>query len=181
MSIMVPFANGFEEIEAVTIVDVLRRAEINVITVSLEKKMVKGAHNIEFVTECNINDIDINELDGIILPGGMPGASNLRDNKKIINIVKELNENNKLIAAICAAPIVLEEAGIIKNRKITSYPGFESQLKSCKYNTERVVVEDNIITGRGPGTALEFALSILRYLKSYNFAEKIRKNMIASF
>ncbi len=181
MKIMVPFADGFEEIEAITNVDVLRRAEINVITISLEKKIVKGAHNIEFITEGNINDVDITQLEGIVLPGGMPGAVNLRDNKKIIDIVKELYKNNKLIGAICAAPIVLEKAGIINDKKVTSYPGFENKLKSCKYKSDRVVIDGNIITGRGPGTALEFALSIVRYLKNDKISEQIRKDMIANF
>ena len=181
MKIMVPFADGFEEIEAITNIDVLRRAEINVITISLEKKIVEGAHNIEFITEGNINDVDITQLEGIVLPGGMPGAVNLRDDKKIIDIVKELYKNNKLIGAICAAPIVLEKAGIINDKKVTSYPGFENKLKSCEYKSDRVVIDGNIITGRGPGTALEFALSIVRYLKNDKISEQIRKDMIANF
>ncbi len=181
MKIMVPFADGFEEIEAITNVDVLRRAEIDVLTVSLDKEIVTGAHNIEFLTDFNISNVDITELEGIILPGGMPSAANLRDNLKIINIVQELYKNNKLIAAICAAPIVLEKAGIIKNKKVTSFPGFESQLKSSVYKTDRVVIDNNIITGRGPGVALEFALAIVNYLKNDQIAYQIKKDMIAEF
>ncbi len=181
MKIMVPFADGFEEVEAITNVDVLRRAEIDVLTVTLDKETVIGAHNLEIITDYTLSNINITELDGIILPGGMPGAANLRNDLRIINIVKELYRNNKLIAAICAAPIVLEEAGIIKNRQITSYPGFESQLKSSVYKTDRIVIDNNIITGRGPGVALEFALAIVSYLKNDQIADQIKKDMIADF
>lgn len=181
MRILIPFADGFEEIEAITCVDVLRRADINVITASLKENVVRGAHRIEIITDLFIGDINTKELDGIILPGGLPGSVNLRNNGEIIKIVKELEQRNKLIAAICAAPLVLEEAGIITNRNITCYPGIEEELKSANYLEDRVVVDGNIITGKGPGAALEFAVKVVEYLLGENRAEMLRMSMITNF
>lgn len=181
MKILIPFADGFEEIEAVTNVDVLRRVGIEVISVTLNNKIVKGAHNIEFLTDCHISEINIEDFDGIILPGGMPGATNLRESKEVLNILKELDRKNKLIAAICAAPIVLKEADIIENINITSFPGFEDELKSGNYLRERVVVDGNVITGRGPGVTLEFAIAIVDYLLGDNVSKKVKKDMIVNF
>lgn len=179
MKIMIPFAAGFEEIEAITNIDVLRRAGIDVVTVSLnDNLLVKGAHSITFKADLNLKDIVSEELDGIILPGGMPGAANLRDNSKIIKILKNLNRENKLIAAICAAPIVLEEADVIQGKNVTSYPGFEDDLSSCNYISDRVVCDNNIITGRGPGAALEFALAIVNYLLDDETSDQLKEDMI---
>ncbi|MFW6282038.1 MAG: DJ-1 family glyoxalase III [bacterium] len=181
MDLFVPLAEGFEEIEAITIIDVLRRADINVITVSLNEKKVKGAHGIEVIAEESLEVLADRDFAGIILPGGMPGAENLKNNKRLIKIIKELFANKKLIGAICAAPIVLQEAGIIKNKDITSYPGFDKELFNCNYKTERVVRDDNIITSRGPGVALEFSISIVEYLKDEEIARKLMENMITNF
>ncbi|MFW6287331.1 MAG: DJ-1 family glyoxalase III [bacterium] len=179
MTIMVPLAAGFEEIEAVSNIDVLRRAGLKVITVSLnDELMVNGAHNIMFQADGKITDIGIDELDGIVLPGGMPGAVNLRDNGNVINIVKKLNDKNKLVAAICAAPIVLEKAGVIQSKNVTSYPGFEDELRAANYIPDMVVQDGNIITGRGPGAALEFALTIVKYLLDDEISDKLKKDMI---
>jgi len=181
VQILIPFADGFEEIEAITCVDVLSRADINVITASLKENVVRGAHRIEIVTDLFIDNINTSELDGIVLPGGMPGSINLQNSNEIIKIVKELYQNNKLIAAICAAPLVLEEAGIITNRNITCYPGIEEELKSANYLEDRVVVDGNIITGKGPGAALEFAVKVVEYLLGENRAEMLKNSMITTF
>ncbi|WP_018248553.1 DJ-1 family glyoxalase III [Orenia marismortui] len=181
MKIIIPLANGCEEIEAITNIDVLRRAGVEVETISLKGLEVKGAHNIIIKADKKIDELNIEEVGGIILPGGMPGAANLRDDKRIINIVQKLDQKNGLIAAICAAPIVLEAAGVIKDRPATSYPGFGQEMESCTYLQDRVVVDDNLITGRGPGVALEFALKIVELLVNKEKAEEIKAEMISNF
>ncbi len=179
--VIVPLAQGFEEIEAIASIDVLRRANIEIITVSLGDLKVKGAHDIVVLADKSIDEIDVNELDGILLPGGMPGSTNLRDDERVINIVKSLNENGKLISAICAAPIVLEKAGVLKGRKATSYPGFDEEMPSCNYTGDRVVVDNNVITGKGPGAALEFAFKIVNYLVGEKTVNKLKGEMFTGF
>ena len=166
MKILVFLAEGFEEVEALTVVDYLRRADVKVETVSItENQQVKGAHDIIVTADKRMSELgNSNQYDGVVLPGGMPGAANLRDNDKVIDIVQELNEDKKLVAAICAAPIILQKAGIISGREITSYPGFEDQLEGCKYSESSVVRDDNIITSRGASIAGDFAMAIVEYL-----------------
>lgn len=181
MKILIPFAEGFEEIEAITCVDVLRRADINVITASLKGNVVEGAHKVEIVTDLSLIDVNTKELNGIVLPGGMPGSINLQNSNEIINIIKELYQDNKLIAAICAAPIVLEKSGVINGRFVTCYPGIEKELKSARYCNDRIVVDENIITGKGPGAALEFAVTIVKHLLGNDKAKMLMKSMITMF
>lgn len=178
MNILVPLANGVEEIEAITNIDVLRRANINVITAALEKKEVKGSHDIIIKTDINISDIDPEKIDGIFLPGGMPGAVNLKRDKRVIEIIQQMDKENKLLSAICAAPIVLEKAGVLKGKNATSYPGFQKDMPSCNYMEDRVVIDGNIITGRGPGVAMEFALALVRYILGEEDAEKLKNAML---
>lgn len=173
--VCVLLANGFEEIEALTVVDVLRRANIECELASIEKEYVTGAHNITVKADILIDDIK--NVDMVILPGGMPGATNLRDDSRVINLIKHLLENNKKVAAICAAPIVLEKASVIDGECVTSYPGFENELKGANYKEDLVVVSGNIITSRGPATALEFAYTILKELGS-DKAEILREEML---
>lgn len=177
--IMLCLANGFEEIEALTVVDILRRANITCDMIALKDLNVKGAHNILVNADKTLSDVNANEYDGIVLPGGMPGSTNLRDSDEIIAIVKNFFEEGKLVAAICAAPIVLEKAGIIKNKDVTSYPGSISS-ESTKYNyKEDIVVRDgNIITSRGPATAMMFGYEILSYLGYSEIAEELKSGMM---
>ncbi|GAB6139135.1 DJ-1 family glyoxalase III [Halanaerobaculum tunisiense] len=179
--VIILLADGCEEIEAITNIDVLRRASVEVETVALDKLEVTGDHGITITADKNIDQVDLNQVTGIILPGGMPGAANLRDDQRVINIVRKLDRNNDLIAAICAAPIVLEEAGILKDRSVTSYPSFASNLPSCDYQVDRVVTADNLITGRGPGVALEFALEVVKYLVREEKVKKLKSNMLTNF
>lgn len=173
------FANGFEEIEALTVVDVLRRAEVQCDIVTLEGKEVLGAHNIAIKGDKVIGDY-LKDYDMIVLPGGMPGATNLRDNDAVIELIKYFNDNNKFIAAICAAPIVLAKAEVINNINITSYPGYEEDLKNGKYMEELVVVDGNIITSRGPATTLEFSYKLLEVLNC-DKAETLKNGMMYNF
>lgn len=173
--------NGFEEIEALTVKDVLERSKIKCHLVSTKGyEYVTGAHNItvkvdkmynyvskdELIIKENEEKIkSLNEYDMIVLPGGMPGAKNLAENQMVINEIKEFDKNNKLIGAICAAPaIVLTKAEIVNGRKVTSYPGMEQFLESANYSEELVVKDGNLITSRGPATALLFAYEIVKAL-----------------
>ncbi|WP_353095945.1 DJ-1 family glyoxalase III [Tissierella praeacuta] len=173
-------AEGFEEVEALTVVDYLRRMDVDVHIVSITKEYkVKGAHNIVVLADKTIDDIkDIESYDAVIIPGGLPGATNLRDNNKVIDIVKKINNDGKLAAAICAGPIVLEKAGIIKEKKVTSYPGFEGDLKDGVYIEQDVVRDGNIITARGPALAVNFAIEIVKYLLGEKEAEELKKDIL---
>lgn len=162
--VAVMLADGFEEVEALTVVDIIRRANIKCDMVSISNIEVKGAHDIVVKADKIISE-EVKEYDVIVLPGGMPGATNLRDNEDVINLVKWFNDNNKIVAAICAAPIVLGKAEIIEGKNITSYPGFESELTKGNYKENHVVVDGNIITSRGPATAMLFAYKILELLQ----------------
>jgi len=180
MKVMVFLANGFEEVEALTVVDYLRRMDIEVDTVSItQEKQVNGAHDIPVLADKTIDEIDeVDSYDGVVIPGGMPGATNLRDNPRVIEIVKEMDNKGKLAAAICAGPIVLEKAGVISGKKVTSYPGFEDQLSSGVYEQESVVRDQNIITARGPALAVDFAIEIVKYLLGQEKADELKKGIL---
>ncbi|NLJ41505.1 MAG: DJ-1/PfpI family protein [Clostridiales bacterium] len=177
---MVFLAQGFEEVEALTAVDYLRRMDIDAEMVSItDNKEVMGAHEIIVTADRTIEEIeDIDTYDGAVIPGGLPGATNLRDNPKVIEIVRKINENGKLVAAICAGPIVLDRAGIIKGKKVTSYPGFEDQLKGAVYEEQRVVTDGNIITARGPALAVYFAVEIVKYLLGEEKADELKRGIL---
>lgn len=174
--VCVLLAEGFEEIEALTVSDVMRRANIQCDLVSIKDKMVKSSHGV-IVEADKIFDENM-EYDLVVLPGGMPGAANLRDDERVITLLKNQNNNNKLIGAICAAPIVLGRAGLTKGLKMTSYPGFEDELPNCIYSEEAVVVDKNIVTSRGPATAILFAYKLLEKLGYSKEVEEIASGML---
>lgn len=178
--VLILLGEGFEEIEALTPVDYLRRMDIVVDTCSIGKeKKVAGAHNIIVEADKIIDEInDSRDYDAIIIPGGLPGATNLRDNERVIELVKEFNEKEKLIGAICAGPIVLEKAGIIKGLELTSYPGFEDDLKEGIYKEEIIVQDGNVITARGPAVAVYFALKIVENLLDEEKVEELRQDIL---
>lgn len=180
MKLIVFLANGFEEVEALTVVDYLRRMDVEVDTVSItQDKQVNGSHDIPVLADKIIDEIDqVDSYDGVVIPGGMPGATNLRDNPRVIEIVKEIDKKGKLAAAICAGPIVLEKAGVIEGKKVTSYPGFEDQLSSGVYQEENVVRDQNIITARGPALAVDFAIEIVKYLLGEEKANELKKGIL---
>lgn len=173
-------ANGFEEGEALFVVDILRRANITCDMVSIKDKGVTGSHSITVLADKLIQEIHSNDYDMIVLPGGQPGADNLRDSKEVITLIQEMNQKNKLIAAICAAPQVLEKARINQNKKVTSYPAekYREILKESNYQEELVVVDNNIITSRGPATTLPFAYQLVEILggNSKELKEKMLYN-----
>ena len=171
-------APGFEEIEAVTIIDVLRRAGIEVTALSVGASPVRGSHGISVSADRPLAEAAHEEWEMVILPGGMPGSTNLRDDPGVQGLLRRQAERGGRIGAICAAPIALGKAGLLRGRKATSYPGFEKELSGATYREERVVADGNIITSRGPGTALEFALRIVEELKGAVAAEELRTGML---
>ncbi len=172
-------ADGCEEIEALTVVDIARRAGIEVAMISISgKKEVAGAHGITFQTDIPAEFMDYDCLDGIVLPGGMPGTLNLGANDYVQKTIADFAANGKLVAAICAAPSVLGEAGLLKGKKATSYPGFEDKLLGAETVLDEVAVDGNVITSRGMGTAIAFSLEIVGYLLGKEKADEIGKGII---
>jgi len=177
MKVLVLLADGFEEIEAVTIIDVLRRAQITVHTAYTGTNPVTGAHGITVSSERNIDEISFSEYGCIILPGGMPGSENLKQDDRVISLVKMIHENCGYVAAICAAPIVLGRAGLLRGKKVTCYPGFEGELAGAEVIDEPAVQDGPIITGKGPGCAIPFALKLVEILSGPETAQGLKENM----
>ena len=172
--VAVILANGFEEIEALTVVDVLRRANISCDMVGLEEQ-VTGSHDIQ-VTADRVFDGDLSDYDLLVLPGGMPGSANLRDNQALISEIQAFNQEGKKISAICAAPIALHQAGVLKDKHFTCYDGVQEQITDGIYQKETVVVDGNLTTSRGPSTALAFAYELVEQLGGD--AESLRVGML---
>ncbi len=179
MNVYVHLAEGFEEIEALTVVDVLRRAGIDVQTVSVTgKKEVAGSHQVKVVTDLLFEDADYSRAGMIVLPGGMPGTVNLEKHEGLRGKIIEFNDKGKWLAAICAAPSVLGKLGLLGGKTATCYPGFEKYLSGAKTSENPVEVSGNVITSRGPGTAIYFALEIVRAIKGEEVAKKLKEGMI---
>ncbi|WP_159517075.1 DJ-1 family glyoxalase III [Sunxiuqinia indica] len=177
--IAVHFATGFEEVEAISIVDVLRRAELDVIMVSMtDTKTVVGGHQIPIVTDILFPELDYSTIDVIVLPGGMPGATNLDNHKGLREQILQFNNEKKLLGAICAAPLVLGHLGILKGRKAVCYPGFENELHGAEVLKDPTTVSDNIVTGRGIGVALKFGLALVKEIMHADKAEELSKAML---
>lgn len=171
-------AKGFEEVEAIATVDVIRRAELDVCTVGVGSKLVCGSHNIPVFCDLEENEISINDdVDGIILPGGMPGTLNLEKSKVVNDLIDYAMKNNKLIAAICAAPSVLGHKGLLKGKQATCFPGFEEELDSAIISDDFVVTDGNIITARGMGSAIDFGLAIAEYFSDKNSALRLKNTL----
>ncbi len=181
--VLVPLATGFEEIEAVSIIDVLRRAEIEVLVASISESMlVKGANNIVIQADLHVKDVGADELDMIVLPGGWGGTHALAEDENIQNLLREMDAKGKNIGAICAAPFALNAAGVLKE-KYTCYPSVEEQIREEGYLGDKaMVVEDaNVMTSRGPGTALCFGLEIARKLKGEETYKALKEGLLATY
>jgi len=177
--VYVHLADGFEEIEALTVVDVLRRADIAVKMVSITgDKAVRGAHDIIVTADLLFQDADYGKCEMIVLPGGMPGTANLAKHEGLAEQLSVFAQSDKWLAAICAAPSVLGSLSLLKGKHVTSYPGYESQLVGAMYSEERVVRDGKLITSRGPGTAMEFSLELVKLLKNEQTAAALRNSMI---
>ena len=174
-------ADGFEEIEALFTVDVLRRAGLEIQTIATsESRIVMGTHNIPVIADAHIEELDSTIPEAIILPGGMPGTTNLEENAEVINAIHLAMQNNSLVCAICAAPSILGIMGYLKGKNATCFPGFEEYLDGATVKNERVVVDGNIITAKGMGCAAEFALAIVEKLLGKEKADEISKSAFIS-
>ena len=160
--------------DSISIIDVLRRADLNVTIVSISEKLeVVGSHGIKIIVDKLFKEVDYELIDMIILPGGMPGAANLNEHLGLREQILNFNESKKMLAAICAAPLVFGNLGILKNKKATCFPGYENQLHGAIATGENLEVSENIITGKGAGVAIDFALKIVEILKNKKFADDL--------
>lgn len=167
-------ADGFEEIEGLTVVDLLRRANIDITMVSITgKKQVTGAHGIELITDILFEDGDYSSGDLLVLPGGMPGTLHLMEHEGLGQLIMEYNDQGKGLAAICAAPRVLGSKGLLSGKKATCYPGNEGYLVGATVVDEDVVEAGNIVTSKGMGTAIDFSLTLIRILLNKEAADNI--------
>lgn len=157
------FAEGFEETEAAAPIDVIRRAGLPAALVGVTGKTVKGAHGIVFNMDIMIDEVSKEDTDGVILPGGMPGTVNLQSDSRVAELLRYCYDNNKLIGAICAAPVIPGGLGMLSGRHAACFPGFENQLQGAVLSDKRTVRDGNIITSKGAGTALEFGAEIVNF------------------
>lgn len=176
MNALVLLAEGFEEIEATAIVDVLRRSGVTVTTAALGTSPVRGSHGISLVADRSLEGVDAATFDAVVLPGGMPGAKHLKEDPRVLALVAKAAHAGKVVAAVCAGPIALAAAGVLAGRRATAFPGYE--LEGARFSEERVVVDDNVITSRGPGTAIEFSLALVERLVGSAAAERLRREML---
>lgn len=165
--VLVPIAQGFEEIEAVTVIDLLRRGGIEVIVASLDGSMVTGSHAITLAPDMGLDQALELELDMVVLPGGLPGADNLEADTRVIDLLRRMADSERFTAAICAAPRVLAAAGVLDGKHATSYPGFldEGKTPGLRIQDRPVVRDGKVITSRGVGTAMDFALALIESLE----------------
>lgn len=179
--VLVPLAEGFEEIEAVAIVDVLRRAGVEVLLAGLAPGPVRGSHGIALETDGTLADVDPAALDMIVLPGGQPGTDHLRADARVLAIVRALEGSGRTVAAICAAPMVLADAGVLEGREATSHPSVRARLGGASVvDAPRVVRSGRVLTSQGPGTAIEFALEIVRELRGEGEARRLQAAMLVA-
>lgn len=173
--------NGSEELEFIAPLDIMRRANLEVDLISANNEdFITSSHNVKIIADKKINEINnILDYDAIMIPGGMPGSTLLRDNKKIIEFYQTMYNSGKLVAAICAAPIVLSAAGITDDKEVTSYPGFDKEINYKNYNSDKaVVIDKNVITAQGPAVAILFGYEIVNYLLQDNTAEDVKQAML---
>lgn len=179
MQVYLFIAPGFEEIEALTVVDLLRRAGISITTVSITDSLhVTGAHEIPITTDALFSNSDYSDADMLVLPGGAPGTCNLNAFEPLKNLLNDFYNKGKYIGAICAAPRILGHLGFLKNRKATCYPGFEKDLIDAIHVTSPVVVDEHIITSRGLGTAVDFSGELIALLKGRDTSDQIIQQII---
>lgn len=176
MNALVLLADGFEEIEAVTVIDVLRRGGISVTAASIAGSTVHGSRGISLVADAAFEKQNLDDYEAVVLPGGMPGAASLRDSLPVREALQAFARSGKLVAAICAAPIALEAAGLLRGKHATSYPGHE--IPSAVYEEARVVVDGKLVTSRGPGTAMEFALKLVELLAGAETKDKVARALL---
>ncbi len=172
-------APGFEEIEAVTVIDVLRRADVQVTVAGLQEGPVTGSHDITVTPDTTLDRIRPDSFDMVILPGGLPGTYHLRDDPRVIAFLREMANEGKHTCAICAAPVVLKTADLLNGKAATSHPALREEMEGIDYREERVVKDGKVVTSRGPGTSLEFSLELVRILAGPEKTRELAGAMLA--
>jgi len=182
-SVLVPLAEGFEEIEAVSIIDVLRRGGVEVTTAYLFNREVNGANGITVLANISIDDVVAEEYDMMVLPGGMPGAQHLKEDERVQRLLKRFDANGKRVGAICAAPIALDAAGVLgDDDQFTCYPSYDEQIAHGHFtDAQKVVKSGNVLTSRGPGTAICFGLAIVRELVGEETYTQLKAGLLADY
>ncbi len=181
--VVVPLAHGFEEVEAVTVVDILRRAGISVTVAGVESGSppgaIEGRTGIRLVPDLTIDEVKGPDFDMIVLPGGLKGAQTLQKDPRVARLLRSFQKGERYIAAICAAPTVLAAHGMIAGRRLTSHPSVKEQLSGAVYDEGRVVVDGRLVTSRGPGTAMEFAMTLVEILMGRRKMEEVNQGVLA--
>ncbi len=183
-NILVPLADGFEEIEAITIIDILRRAGMTVTVAGDpdENGIITGRTKIKISPDCSLEDIakrNLTEFDAIVLPGGLGGTQRLQQDDRIKSFLQHLDRNDGIIAAICAAPTILSACGLLKGKVVTSHPSVKNDLHNAIYKDDRVVIDGRIITSQGPGTAMEFSFALVEYFYGKKKVLEINQGVLA--
>lgn len=176
--VLVPLADGCEELEAVTIIDLLRRAGVDVVSAGLKPGVVKASRGVQLVPDATLDAALAAEYDMVVLPGGMPGATHLKEDVRILDLLGKMAAAGKYTAAICAAPMVLAEAGVLAGRQATSYPGFLDGLAGVTVRSEAVVQDRTVLTSRGPGTAMDFALALVEVLAGSEKRQQVEAALV---
>ncbi len=178
--ILVPLAEGFEELEAVTIIDLLRRAGFDVTTAGFDNQPVRASRGTVVIPDTTLEQVQNRDFDLIVLPGGLPGADHLRDHPLLQSMIQRQNEQGKLLGAICAAPRALASAGVLKGKKITCYPQALEEVDHSDFEitAERVVIDGNLVTSRGPGTAMDFALELIEQLADKALRDSVEAGLV---
>jgi 4-methyl-5(b-hydroxyethyl)-thiazole monophosphate biosynthesis len=177
--VLVPLATGFEEIEAVTIVDVLRRAGVEVVLAGITPGVLVGARGIAVRPDTTFDAVDVADFDVIVLPGGLAGTEGMMADERVLAAVRSMQADGRLVAAICAAPMVLERAGVVAGKRVTAHPSVHDKLGSAVVCAEaRVLTDGRLVTSQGPGTAMEFALALVRELVGEAEARRIAGAMV---
>ena len=179
-TVLVPLAQGCEEMEAVTIIDILRRGGVDVIAAGLDSAPVKASRGVTLVPDKTLDEALEEDLDMVVLPGGLPGADNLNNDPRIHAVLKKMADSGKFAGAICAAPVVLAKAGLLAGKKATSYPGFLDKMAvpGVTFVNQKVVKDGKIITSRGPGTAVDFALELVETLCGHDMRTKVEDGLV---
>lgn len=174
-------APGYEELEAVTVIDVLRRGGIDIVIAGLEEGPIPSARNVKIVPDTTIDALDPEGIDLVILPGGIPGVENLKKDSRVKQLLQKVREKDKKCAAICAAPGALAAFGLLEGKRATIYPALKEELKGAQVEDSPVVVDGDIITSQGPGTAMAFAFKLLEIMAGPQKAQEIAKQMLVSW
>jgi 4-methyl-5(b-hydroxyethyl)-thiazole monophosphate biosynthesis len=177
--ILVPLAEGCEEMEAVIIIDTLRRAEFEVVAAGLQDGPLTASRGVRLIPDATLDEVNPLDFDAIVLPGGNRGVANLMADPRVLDALRVMHRAGRWVCAVCAAPLVLQKAGLLGGRQVTCYPGVGEQLTVTRRREEPVVVDDHLITSQGPGTSIAFALEIVRCLGNADLAARVSAGMVA--